>query len=488
MAFECDIPCIACPTSFLGLPNDPTNPNLNLSSEAPDVDNFIGRAYSSGDPPLGQFFYAVGCIGWCLGNTQAEADLCAARQAITCLSVNWPVTTVNPGFDPSKPKSTKNNPTTSTARPLFTNTEQTCSNPCPSGPPSSFSVPAGTFVAFSQLQANNEAYNEACNDLSFGAVCLGDISNSNGCIGVPFNATIIGSSSNSLTFSITSGGLPNGLSLSQSGNTIIISGTPTTGEEPSFSILANDNHGNTVTRSYSISVFGISNSTALTGADKGYVYSYQLSFAGNTVGSLIYSLDSGSLPAGLSISASGLITGTPTIDGTSNFSIKVTRGDGLACSKALSIVTSNTVCGAFFTGFTAWNAPVFGGLGGTTSGTTTTAVFNGNAKALVGQTASIIFSSGFNPVPTGGFTCHVTSNIGSLNGSAATIRVRVIRASDAFAVLDKTRSVPLGDGPGTYVDACPLALVDFYNAQVDINCGDFINPGTCIATVIFGPS
>lgn len=51
----------------------------------------------------------------------------------------------------------------------------------------------------------------------------------------------------------------------------------------------------------------------------------------------VYSVLSGSLPAGLSLSA-GIISGTPTTTGTSTFTIKVVDGNGSVGTQSLSIV------------------------------------------------------------------------------------------------------------------------------------------------------
>jgi len=53
----------------------------------------------------------------------------------------------------------------------------------------------------------------------------------------------------------------------------------------------------------------------------GMAYAVQLS-AANGNGSYTWSVTSGSLPAGLSLSASGLISGTPTTSGTSAFTVQ----------------------------------------------------------------------------------------------------------------------------------------------------------------------
>ena len=51
-----------------------------------------------------------------------------------------------------------------------------------------------------------------------------------------------------------------------------------------------------------------------------------------------WSISSGKLPAGLSLSAAGVISGTPTMAETASFSVKVTDGKGLTDTQALSLV------------------------------------------------------------------------------------------------------------------------------------------------------
>jgi len=63
--------------------------------------------------------------------------------------------------------------------------------------------------------------------------------------------------------------------------------------------------------------------TSLPGVTIGVPYSQQLVATGGVL-PYVWSLDSGTLPAGLSLSSSGLISGTPTALGTSNFVVRVT--------------------------------------------------------------------------------------------------------------------------------------------------------------------
>ena len=81
--------------------------------------------------------------------------------------------------------------------------------------------------------------------------------------------------------------------------------------------------------------------SSLAGGTVGSVYSQSLTCSGGTA-PFTWSLvaGQGTLPAGLSLSGAGLISGTPTASGTSNFTVRVTDNPGATATKALSIVVS----------------------------------------------------------------------------------------------------------------------------------------------------
>lgn len=77
---------------------------------------------------------------------------------------------------------------------------------------------------------------------------------------------------------------------------------------------------------------------ALTGGTEGIAYTASVTASGG-VGTVAYSVTSGTLPAGLLLnSATGAITGTPSADGTSNFTITATYSGAGEESAAYSIV------------------------------------------------------------------------------------------------------------------------------------------------------
>jgi large repetitive protein len=128
------------------------------------------------------------------------------------------------------------------------------------------------------------------------------------------------------SYSISSGSLPTGMSLSSSG---VFSGTPTASGPFSATIAIQDSTtptALTTSKTYALTVaYPILTITpaAPPAATVNQPYSQQLSTNGGTA-PFSYSLQLSTMPAGLSLSASGLISGTPTAVGSTTITV-VTR-------------------------------------------------------------------------------------------------------------------------------------------------------------------
>ena len=146
------------------------------------------------------------------------------------------------------------------------------------------------------------------------------------------------------SWSIASGSLPSGLSLSSSGS---ISGAPSSSGSFSFSAKVTDSSGQTASRSLGVSIAAAISTpsistSSLPGGTVSQSYSATLSATGGTT-PYTWSIASGSLPGGLSLSSSGSISGTPSSSGSFSFSAKVTDGSGQTASKSLGISVANQV-------------------------------------------------------------------------------------------------------------------------------------------------
>ena len=142
------------------------------------------------------------------------------------------------------------------------------------------------------------------------------------------------------TWSVSSGSLPAGISLSPAGN---LSGTPTATGTSSFTVKVTDANGQSATQATSITVAaGVSTTFAAPPtAVVNTAYSYTLTATGGTT-PYTWSVNTGTLPAGLTLSSAGVLSGTPTATGSSTFSVNVIdANNGIATTSITLVVTAS---------------------------------------------------------------------------------------------------------------------------------------------------
>jgi Putative Ig domain len=252
-----------------------------------------------------------------------------------------------------------------------------------------------------------------------------------------------------LTFSLSAGSLPAGLSMN--GSTGAITGTPTgPNGTTNFTIKVTDksNPVQSATKALSIAV-NLPPAPAITTTTLPSVVefaSYSQTIAATGFGTLTYSVSVGSLPAGLSLNSStGAITGTPTgPNATTNFTVKVTDSSNpvQSATQALSIVVTlppapaittttlpNATIGAAYSqtiGFTGGHAPfalsIFvGTLPTGLSLNSTTGAITGNPSltGVFNFTVKLVDSS--NPAQSATQALSITVVNGPLTVAAATL-------------------------------------------------------------------
>ena len=159
-------------------------------------------------------------------------------------------------------------------------------------------------------------------------------------VDVPYSATLSALGSTPITWTLSSGDLPAGLSLLPSGS---ISGTPTKAGAFSFTATATNSAGSasklfTIIIPFTASRSPKINTDFLNTAYTDSPYGFKLTASGTTP--LTWSLAQGSsLPDGLTLTTSGYIYGTPTTADTTAFTVYVTNSAG-AASKDFSLTVS----------------------------------------------------------------------------------------------------------------------------------------------------
>ena len=148
------------------------------------------------------------------------------------------------------------------------------------------------------------------------------------------------------TWSVSAGSLPPGVTLNAS--TGLLSGTPTTAGTYSFTVKVADSSGQSNTEAVTLTVIP-GPSLSFPAPPSGWthtVYGDTLTESGGT-SPFTWSVSSGSLPSGISLNASGTLTGTPTATGTFAFTVKVTDANGQFATEATSITVSAGVSATF---------------------------------------------------------------------------------------------------------------------------------------------
>jgi large repetitive protein len=160
----------------------------------------------------------------------------------------------------------------------------------------------------------------------------------NGMVGVAYSQALNASGGTSpYNWSLNKGSLPGGLTLSSSG---IIVGIPAIAGTTNFTVMITDTRGNQATKVLSIIIkaMPVINTFSLVNGAVGADYSQTLNASGGA-SPYSWSLIRGSLPGGLTLSATGIIAGIPATVGTSIFTIMITDSHGSRATKTLSIIT-----------------------------------------------------------------------------------------------------------------------------------------------------
>lgn len=242
------------------------------------------------------------------------------------------------------------------------------------------------------------------------------------------------------TFAITGGAMPVGLSLASTG---AISGTPTTPGNYNFTTTATDANSATGSRSYSVNVATPSinlTPTTLVNGGTGSAYSQTLSASGG-VAPYTYAVIIGSLPAGLTLSSAGTLSGTPTVPGSASFTITASDNNGQTGQHAYTLTIADQIPVA---------GPVSATVAANSSANPITLNINGATAASVAVSSSpshgtaSVSGTTISYTPTAGYSGADSFNYTAtgVGGTSAAATVSITVLPPTLAITPATASLP----------------------------------------------
>jgi CSLREA domain-containing protein len=169
----------------------------------------------------------------------------------------------------------------------------------------------------------------------------------NGTVGTAYSQQLTGTGGTPpITFAVSSGTLPAGLTLSASG---LISGTPATGGISLFTVAASAAGGCVVSQDYYIVVNAPScpaitvTPAVLPNGQVGQNYNQNLGASGGN-GPYTFTFLTGDLPAGLTLSVGGNLSGTPIESGVFTFTVAATDSNGCTGTRTITLSVTPTNC------------------------------------------------------------------------------------------------------------------------------------------------
>lgn len=219
--------------------------------------------------------------------------------------------------------------------------------------PSGITLSAGGTLAGTATAAGNSAFTVTVTDANGNsaaraytltvvapAIALSQATLADATVGAPYAASLTATGGAAPYRFTATGALPAGVTLSEAG---ALSGTPTAGGSFAFTATATDANGNAASRDYTLVVQAAAVALApatLADAQQGVAYTATVSATGGTA-PYSFAVTAGRLPAGVTLSAQGALSGTPTENG--RFPVSITATDSSGGSGPFSATRAYTL-------------------------------------------------------------------------------------------------------------------------------------------------
>ena len=249
------------------------------------------------------------------------------------------------------------------------------------------------------------------------------------------------------TYAVTAGSLPAGMSLSSAGT---LSGTPTAGGTFNFTVRATDAVSTVGSRPYTMTVSTPTISitpTTIPVITVGVAYSQTITASGGTA-PYTYAITGGSLPTGLSLTANGTLSGTPTAAGPYSFTVTATDSStGVGPYSGSRSYSGSVAAGAtpVVSGVAPSNGPSTGGTYVTISGSNFSGATAVRFGAMSATSITVVNSSQITAYSPAGMAGTVDVTVTTAGGISAT------SAADQFTYVaaPAVTSVSPASGPST---------------------------------------
>ncbi len=311
-------------------------------------------------------------------------------------------------------------------------------------------VAIGAFITATATDAaNNTSEFSACRVVTCATYIINPALLPNAFIGLPYSQQLAQTGgSGTLTWSISAGSLPNNLTLNPA--TGLLSGTLSAAGSFPFTVKVTDANGCMGTQPYTLVILACptitvnpANST-LPAGHAGTAYSQAFTQTGGA-GAGTFTISAGVLPTGLTLAGGGLLSGTPAVNGTFNFTVRATDNNACTGERAYTLFL-NPPCATI----TVNPATLANGFAG--------AAYNQTLTASPAGSYTFAVTAGALP---GGLTL---ANVGTLTGTpanAGTFNFTVTVTDNTGCTGTRAYSVIIsGNGLMFYALPAPVRLLD----------------------------
>ncbi len=202
-----------------------------------------------------------------------------------------------------------------------------------SGTPNTAGTFTGTITSTNRAGSFPQAFSITINQAP---AFTSGVPTTTGLLGTAYSFTSAASGFPLPTFSVAANTLPTGLTLNST--TGVISGTPSATGAFSGTLTASNGIGSNATQAFTITINQAPAFTSSTPTNSGtFNTAYNFTCTASGFPAPSFSVATGALPTGLSLSTSGVISGTPTAAGTYTGTLSASNGIGSAASQSFSI-------------------------------------------------------------------------------------------------------------------------------------------------------